>query len=67
MRVLKAAGLNPQVDETSNIFVTKAAKKGLEKLPIVLLQAHSDMVGTKADNSLHNFDKDSIKTIVQDG
>jgi dipeptidase D len=62
---LKRLGYNPYVDEHNNILVTKPASAGLEKAPIVLLQAHSDMVGSKDPSSKHDFLKDPIKTIVE--
>jgi dipeptidase D len=53
------------VDKHNNIFVTKPAYVGFEKAPIILLQAHSDMVASKAPTSKHDFLKDPIQTIVK--
>jgi dipeptidase D len=60
-------GYTPYVDKANNIFVTKPAYSGYEKLPTVLLQGHSDMVASKDPTSNHDFLKDPIQTIVENG
>jgi dipeptidase D len=64
---LEKLGYQPYVDAANNVFVTKPAYAGYEKLPIVLLQGHSDMVGSKDPTSTHDFLKDPIQTIIKDG
>jgi dipeptidase D len=41
------------------------ATKGFEKLPLLSLQAHSDMVTIKKDGSHHNFAKDPIRLVFK--
>jgi dipeptidase D len=55
------------VDKANNIFVTKPAHKNCKHTPSVLLQAHSDMVGTKDSSSKHDFLKDPIQTQIKNG
>jgi dipeptidase D len=55
------------VDKAQNILVRKPATKGYEKLPTVMLQGHSDMVGAKDPSSPHDFKKDPIKIKIVDG
>jgi dipeptidase D len=47
--------------------VTKPAHPKYQKLPKVLLQGHSDMVGAKEPSSKHDFSKDPIQTIIKNG
>jgi dipeptidase D len=60
-------GYTPIVDKAQNILVRKPASKGCEKLPTVMLQGHSDMVGAKDPSSTHDFKKDPIKIKVVNG
>jgi dipeptidase D len=60
-------GYKPIIDEHQNVFVSMPATKGLEKLPSILLQAHSDMVGAKNPSSHHDFKKDPIVTKIDNG
>jgi dipeptidase D len=60
-------GYKPYIDKANNVFVTKPAYSGYEKIPTVLLQGHSDMVGSKDPTSKHNFLKDPIKVVVENG
>jgi dipeptidase D len=57
-------GYKPILDKYGNIYVTKPATKGYEKLPVVCIQGHSDMVGDKDPNSKHDFLKDPIQPVV---
>ena len=54
-------------DESNNVFATFNATKGFEHLPILMLQAHSDMIGVKTDNSKHNFKRDPINVFEENG
>jgi dipeptidase D len=60
-------GYEPILDKHGNIYVKKPAFKGFEKLPIVCIQGHSDMVGAKEESSEHDFIKDPIIPIVENG
>jgi len=56
--------LEAQKDEAGNVLITKAATKGFENLPTVILQGHVDMVAEKNNDTVHNFDKDPIETYI---
>lgn len=62
----KERGLPAKVDQHHNVLISVPASKGFESRPTVVLQAHMDMVCQKADDSDHNFDRDSI-TLVREG
>jgi dipeptidase D len=49
-----------ECDQGGNLKVWLPASKGYESAPIVVLQAHMDMVCEKTPDSPHNFDKDPI-------
>jgi dipeptidase D len=50
-------------DKFNNVIARIPASIGYEKLPMLTLQAHSDMVPAKIENSNHNFTKDPIKPV----
>ncbi|MCX5774502.1 MAG: aminoacyl-histidine dipeptidase [Fusobacteria bacterium] len=58
-------GIETVESEIGNIIYRKPATKGLENLKIVTLQAHMDMVPSKASTSTHNFETDPIKLVVE--
>lgn len=51
-------------DQCGNILIKKPATTGKENLPIVILQAHMDMVCEKNNGTVHDFDNDPIRTII---
>jgi len=51
-------------DDLGNIIVTCPASPGMEDRPSVVLQGHTDMVCEKNNDTVHDFDKDPIKLIV---
>lgn len=51
-------------DEAGNILMSKPATPGLEKLPVIILQSHMDMVCEKNSDKTFDFDKDPIQTVV---
>lgn len=63
----KAHGLASKVDAAGNVLITKEACKGKENVPVLVLQAHQDMVCEKADGSNHDFEKDPIRYEIRDG
>ena len=63
----KNLGLECYRDNTGNVFVTKAASKGYENVPAVLLQGHMDMVCEKNSDSTHNFETDALDLFVENG
>ncbi|MCH5241704.1 MAG: aminoacyl-histidine dipeptidase [Muribaculaceae bacterium] len=52
------------VDEVGNVVMRKAASKGHENAPTVILQGHQDMVAEKNSDKVHDFLNDPITTIV---
>lgn len=57
-------GLEYQQDTIGNIVVRKAAAKGYEGHPTVILQAHMDMVPQKNSDLEFDFEKDAIRPYV---
>lgn len=51
-------------DEVGNVLIKKAATKGKEHLPTVVLQSHVDMVCEKNGDVEHDFLKDPIETYI---
>ncbi len=60
----KAHGLEAKTDKVGNVVMKKAATPGHENAPVVVLQAHMDMVAEKNNNVKHDFLKDPIETYV---
>lgn len=59
--------LDCKTDEAGNVLITKPASKGRESSPTIVLQSHSDMVCEKNSGVEHDFAKDPIKAVVEDG
>ena len=57
-------GLPAERDAGGNIRVRKAASAGRENEPGVILQAHLDMVAQKNRDTVHDFSKDPIRTVI---
>ncbi len=53
-------------DDALNIIIYKEATKGMENKPSVILQGHMDMVCEKNADTVHDFEKDSLKLEVKD-
>ena len=58
-------GFDTVQDETNNVLIRKPASKGYENAPIVILQAHMDMVCEKKPEALHDFNKDPIPMCIE--
>ncbi len=54
-------------DEIGNVLITRQAAPGKESVPTVVLQAHQDMVCEKVAGSKHDFRKDPIPYVIEDG
>lgn len=63
----KSLGLETYQDELYNVILKKPASKGCESSPAVMLQGHIDMVCEKNADVEHDFLKDGIKLIVENG
>lgn len=57
-------GLTPEVDEEGNVLVRIPATPGKENVPVVVLEAHMDMVPQCNADKNHDFVKDPIKTHI---
>jgi len=55
------------LDSIGNIIIRKPASPGLENAHSVCLQGHVDMVCEKDADVVHDFEKDPIRTYIEDG
>lgn len=60
-------GLDVYQDAVYNVIIRKPASKGAEAAPAVMLQGHMDMVCDKLAGVEHDFERDGIELIVEDG
>ncbi|MDR3235270.1 MAG: aminoacyl-histidine dipeptidase [Prevotellaceae bacterium] len=60
----KKLGLETTIDETGNVLIRKPATKGMENRKSVILQSHLDMVPQKNVGTVHDFEKDPIRTYI---
>ena len=60
-------GLACKTDDAGNVLITKEAAPGYENVPVIVLQSHSDMVCEKNEGVEHDFAKDPIKYVIEDG
>lgn len=56
--------LKYRTDEVGNLVIEKPATPGYEHLETVILQSHMDMVCEKNADKVHDFENDSIRTII---
>lgn len=63
----KEHGLACRRDEMHNVLIRKAASVGYENEPVVMLQGHTDMVCVKRADKEHDFLRDPLTLIVEDG
>ena len=63
----KERNLEVTQDEALNVIIRKPASIGYEDHAIVALQGHMDMVCVKVEGSDHDFAKDPIKLLEEDG
>ena len=59
--------LECKTDEAGNVLIVKEAAAGFENVPAIVLQSHSDMVCEKNEGVEHDFAKDPIRYVIQDG
>ncbi len=62
-----ARGIAARVDTAGNLILSKPASPGCEAVPGVILQGHLDMVCQVNAGTVHNFERDPIRTVVRDG
>ena len=63
----KERNLEVVQDDALNVIIRKPASEGYEDRAIVALQGHMDMVCVKVEGSDHDFEKDPIKLLEEDG
>lgn len=56
-----------KTDEAGNVLIVKEAAPGYENVPAIVLQSHSDMVCEKNEGVDHDFAKDPIRYVIEDG
>jgi len=61
----KSFGLETITDAAGNVLARKPATTDMEKLPVVILQSHMDMVCEKNSETDHNFDTDPIRPRIE--
>ncbi len=54
-------------DDVGNVLISKPASPGMEKRKTVILQSHMDMVGEKEPSSPHDFTRDPIILVKDEG
>ena len=59
--------LECRTDEAGNVLIVKEAAPGHEDIPAIVLQSHSDMVCEKNEGVEHDFAKDPIRYVIEDG
>jgi dipeptidase D len=63
----RSRGLDFYTDELHNLIIRKPASPGAEGCAPVMLQGHLDMVCEKAAAVEHDFERDGIELIVENG
>ena len=61
----RGLGLEVHQDESYNVIARKPAARGYENAPVVMLQAHLDMVCEKEPGVEHDFRKDPLELLVE--
>ena len=59
--------LECKTDDAGNVLIVKEAAPGHENVPVIVLQSHSDMVCEKNEGVEHDFAKDPIRYVIEDG
>ena len=67
MEFARKRGLEASIDQADNVIIKKPGTPGYENAEPVILQGHLDMVCEKRPESNHDFTKDGIELVVEDG
>ena len=59
--------LECKTDEAGNVLIVKEADPGMEEVPAIVLQSHSDMVCEKNSGVSHDFSRDPIRYVIENG
>ena len=62
----KERGLDYRQDENFNVVIRKPATNGSTGAPVII-QGHMDMVAEKTSNSTHDFSKDGLELMTENG
>ncbi|MBO8428456.1 MAG: aminoacyl-histidine dipeptidase [Bacteroidetes bacterium] len=62
-----AHNLECKTDQAGNVLIIREASKGCENSPTIILQSHSDMVCEKNAGVEHDFSKDPIVAVEENG
>jgi dipeptidase D len=60
-------GLETQVDDIGNLVIRKPASEGMENAIPVILQGHLDMVTQVNRDTAHDFLRDPIQPVIEEG
>jgi len=60
----RGLGLEAEQDRVLNVLIRKPASPGREDQPVVMLQAHMDMVCEKAVGVEHDFARDPVRWVI---
>jgi dipeptidase D len=63
----QARGITAVVDGAGNLILKTPGSTGCEKMPGVIMQGHLDMVCQANAGTVHDFERDPIRTAVRDG
>lgn len=63
----KEHGLEYKTDDVNNVVITRPASKDYEDRSTIVLQGHTDMVCEKNAGVEHDFAKDPIRYVIEDG
>lgn len=63
----KKHSLECKTDKAGNVLIIREASKGKENVPTIVLQSHSDMVCEKNAGVEHDFTKDPIIAVEENG
>lgn len=63
----QARGITARVDGAGNLILSKPASSGCEGISGVIMQGHLDMVCQANAGTVHDFERDPIRTVVRDG
>lgn len=63
----KKHSLECRTDESKNVVITREASPGFGDRPVIVLQGHTDMVCEKNAGCTHDFEKDPIEYVIEDG
>jgi dipeptidase D len=65
LALARRLGLESVQDSAGNLVVRKPARPGRESAPTTAIQGHLDMVCEKNEGTVHNFDTDPIRLVIE--